>query len=122
MPLAGCPPNAQRFVKVIKTEEKGSDVNIATYLLRDGYNGLYDVAVLVSNDSDLLEPVRIVRHELDLPVGIVFPMIDQKRHPSQTLIKEASFVKRVRRGALAASQFPVMLKDANGSFTKPTSW
>jgi hypothetical protein len=28
MPLAGCPPGEQRFAKVIKTEEKGSDVNL----------------------------------------------------------------------------------------------
>ena len=30
---------------VFKTEEKGSDVNLATYLLRDGFKGLYDTAV-----------------------------------------------------------------------------
>jgi hypothetical protein len=37
MPIAGCPPISQKFAKVIKTEEKGSDVNLATHLLSDGY-------------------------------------------------------------------------------------
>ena len=62
MPLAGCPPNAQKYVKVIKTEEKGSDVNMATHLIRVGFKDHYEVAVLITNDSDLLESVRIVRY------------------------------------------------------------
>ena len=36
LPLAGCPPDAQRSVRVIRTEEKGSDVSLAAHLLRDG--------------------------------------------------------------------------------------
>ena len=39
MPKAESPAGQQRYVKVIKTEEKGSDVNLATYLLRDAYSG-----------------------------------------------------------------------------------
>ena len=35
--------------------------NLATYLLHDGFTGAYDTAVIVSNDSDLREPVRVVR-------------------------------------------------------------
>lgn len=34
MPLAE-PSKNQRFVKVVKTEEKGSDVNFAVHLLND---------------------------------------------------------------------------------------
>ncbi|MEW6127853.1 MAG: NYN domain-containing protein [Acidobacteriota bacterium] len=37
MLVAGCPPHAPQYIKVVKTEEKGSDVNIATHLLNDGY-------------------------------------------------------------------------------------
>jgi hypothetical protein len=37
-------------VKVLKTEEKGSDVNLASYLLIDAYCSDCDVAVIVSND------------------------------------------------------------------------
>jgi hypothetical protein len=43
---------------VWKTEEKGSDVNLATYLLLDGHDGQYDEAVVISGDSDLIEPIK----------------------------------------------------------------
>ena len=48
MPVADPPPNT---VSVIKTEEKGSDVNLATYWLTDGFEGDYERAVIISNDS-----------------------------------------------------------------------
>lgn len=118
MPLAGCAPGAQKYARVIKTEEKGSDVNLATHLLRDGFSGLFDAAVLVTNDSDLLEPVRIVREELKKVVGILNP----HRHPSRVLLKYASFVKPIRRGVLMTSQFPQTLRDANGVIQRPADW
>ena len=110
--------NPARQVKVIKTEEKGSDVNIAAHMVNDGHRRRYEMAVLISNDSDLLEPLKIVRTELNLPVGILNP---QKR-PSRVLLQHASFVKKIRRGPLQASQFPARLQDANGRFRKPAGW
>lgn len=108
-----------KFIRVLKTEEKGSDVNLATHLLNDGYKKEYEVAVIISNDSDLMEPIRIVKDELRLPVGVINP---NQPHPSQVLLKTATFFKRIRKGALAASQFPPIMKDSNGEFHKPTSW
>lgn len=119
MPLANRPPGKQQYVKVIKTEEKGSDVNIATHLLHDGYQGLYGIAIVISNDSDLVEAIRIVRNELKKGVIILNPF---KNTPSQELKKVATFVKPIRQGVLAASQFPSPLKDQNGTFYKPPSW
>ena len=69
MPLANPPPGGPKYARVIKTEEKGSDVNIATHLINDGYTGNFEVAVVLSNDSDLVEPIKIVRQELNLPWG-----------------------------------------------------
>jgi uncharacterized LabA/DUF88 family protein len=62
MPMANPTYPGQR-VKVIKTEEKGSDVNLAVYLLNDAWLDLFDCAIIVSNDSDLDEAVRIVRED-----------------------------------------------------------
>lgn len=50
MPLANSPREKLQYIKVIKTEEKGSDVNLATHLLSDAYENVYDIAVVVSND------------------------------------------------------------------------
>jgi uncharacterized LabA/DUF88 family protein len=118
MPVAGCSPHKQQYVKVIKTEEKGSDVNLAAHLVNDGHKGLYEAAVLITNDSDLQEPVRIVRHELGLVVGIINPY----QRASRALVQHASFVKTIRKGLLAATQFPDTLHDAHGTFTKPKGW
>jgi hypothetical protein len=51
-------------VEVLKTEEKGSDVNIAAHLVNDAHKGRFEAAVLITNDSDLLTPMQIVRREL----------------------------------------------------------
>lgn len=51
-------------VEVLKSEEKGSDVNLATYLLVDCYRSDCDVAVIVSNDSDLAENTQSGRRLL----------------------------------------------------------
>ena len=53
MPVASSLLKKPKYVNVMKTEEKGSDVNIAAHLINDGYKGLYQVAILVTNDSDL---------------------------------------------------------------------
>ena len=119
MPLVNCPPGHQRYVRVIKTEEKGSDVNIATHLLHDGYKEAYAVAVVISNDSDLVEAIKIVRNDLKKEVIVLNPFKDT---PSQELNRVATFVKPIRQGVLAASQFPGPMQDQNGGFYKPPNW
>ena len=67
-----------RFVEVNVTSEKGSDVNLATYLLTDGYEGDYEQALVISNDSDLALPIKTVRDKLSLPVGVTNPSTNAK--------------------------------------------
>jgi hypothetical protein len=110
--------NPAQKVWVDKTEEKGSDVNLASHLLRDAYGRRFEVAVLVTNDSDLAEPVRIVAQEIGLPVGLLNP----HQFHSRELRQYATFVKRIRQGDLASSQFPKTLQDGKGKFAKPAGW
>lgn len=105
-------------VWVDKTEEKGSDVNLASHLLRDTFQKKFEVAVLITKDSDLAEPVRIVSQELKFPVGILNP----HQFHSRELTQYATFVKRIRQGDLASSQFPALLTDRKGTFSKPVDW
>ena len=118
LPLARPSAEGSRTVEVVRSEEKGTDVNLATHILVDGFNGDYDAAVIVSNDTDLLEPIRIVRGQLGYPVGILNPQRQQIR----VLAKAATFYKRIRQGPLQASQFPNTITDAHGTITKPQSW
>ena len=116
MYLSGVTPPQKVWVD--KTEEKGSDVNLASHLLRDAFLKQFEVAVLISNDSDLAERVRIVAEELKFPVGIINP----HQYHSKELQRYARFVKRIRQGHLLASQFPATIQDAKGSFSKPVGW
>ena len=118
MPLAVSPGQKQTYARVIKTEEKGSDVNLATHLLHDAHMGRFDVAVVVSNDSDLLEPIKIVREVLGKKVGVLNP----HQNPSRALLPHIDFIKPIRGGVLRLSQFPATLSDARGTITKPTGW
>ena len=73
-----------KFVNVIKTEEKGSDVNLAVQLLNDAWLDLHDCAVIVSNDSDLSESLRLVKEQHKKKIGLITP---GKIHPSRELLK-----------------------------------
>lgn len=99
-------------------EEKGTDVNLAVHLVNDAHLKKFETAVVVSNDSDFAEAVRIVTQELQLEVGILSPF----KKSSRELCKYSTFKREVRSGAITSSQFPDNMNDAKGKFTKPASW
>ena len=103
---------------MVKTEEKGTDVNIATYLMLDAVNKECEMAVILTNDSDLATPVQIIRSQFGLQVGIFNP----HRNRSWPLVRAANFYRPIRRGPLGASQFPPQLSDGQGIITKPPTW
>lgn len=105
-------------VQVLKSEEKGSDVNLASRLLIDCYLSKCDVAVIISNDSDLLFPIEHVKRYLGKTIGLVNP----HERPSRELLAVANFYKPIRSSLLAKCQFPDKLTDSVGNFHKPPSW
>ena len=117
MPLAR-PRRGARSVEVMKTEEKGSDVNLATFLLLDAFKSDCQVAVVISNDSDLKLPIEVAQHELGLRVGVVNPHPPERR--SRAL--QPTFFKQIRTSALAACQFSPVLRDTRGEIRKPSRW
>ncbi len=66
-------PLCGRFQSIFKTEEKGSDVNLGSHLLMDGFLGRYEAAIVITGDSDLVTPFRMVRTQLIKPVGVLNP-------------------------------------------------
>ena len=64
-----------QVARVRKTEEKGSDVNLGVHLVRDAFKGYFDTAAVLTNDTDLCEPLRIVTQELNLPVILLSPEV-----------------------------------------------
>lgn len=112
--VKGEPP----MVDVVKTEEKGTDVNIACSMVTDAADNLFDCAVLVSGDSDLTTPVKICIGKYGKRVGVLNP----QKMKCHALEKAATFYKHVRESALAGNQLPAVLEDSRGSFHKPKSW
>ncbi|MBN8542863.1 MAG: NYN domain-containing protein [Alphaproteobacteria bacterium] len=109
------PPRS--YVKVEIAEEKGSDVNLASHLINDGWKDLYDVAVVVSNDTDLVEPIRIVKEELHKTVGIICP---HKRLAENLASIPPSFIRHIDNKMLRMSQFSRVI--TRTSIKKPDSW
>ena len=89
MPLAHPPASGSRMVEVLRTEEKGTDVNLASYLLLDAFRNEYEQAVVVSNDADILTPIKIVQDEFGLSVGILNP----QKKPSRALKDATDFYR-----------------------------
>lgn len=109
-------------VQVIVNEEKGSDVSLATYLVADAFRDEFDVAVVISNDSDLYEPIRIVSDpgELAKPVLLVNP------HPHRVAsrLRQMPGVHywKMTLNKLQDAQLPEHLEDNAGFITKPPTW
>lgn len=111
------PKGMQKMASVWKTEEKGSDVNLAVHLLNDAWTGKCDCAVVVTNDSDIAEAMRLIKEQHIIRIGLVTP---GKRKQSKQLKYHADFIQRVRAGALRESQLPNPIPQTN--IFKPQSW
>lgn len=109
-----------KTVEVIKREEKGSDVNIASHLLLDAFREDAEAFVVISNDSDLKEPLRMVREELHKIVGLVTP----GGRTSQALVKcHPTFQKSIREPLLRGNQLPQEIQLTSGAtLRRPDSW
>ena len=108
--------------QIIKPEEKGTDVNLASYLLFDCFNGEYEQAVVISNDSDLARPVRMVRDEFGKTVIVVNPVRKARRGVREMEEASTRMIHRISPTLLGRCQFPAQLKDAEGVIPKPRNW
>ena len=112
-----CECCARNTIEVVKTEEKGSDVNLAVSLVKDAFLQRFELAVVISNDSDMQSAIDIAMKELELPVIVVNPSRakpDSLRGTKQLRVKEF---------ALRRNQFNNRLILPNGHvLTKPQDW
>jgi hypothetical protein len=114
------------FVKASIPQEKGSDVKLGVHLVRDSFLNAYDVAYVLTNDTDLTEPIRIASQELGKTVIIVPPILPRSPKnpvPSPSLKQVASDVRFIQNEDLEAAQFPdEVAKPRGGTLTRPDSW
>ena len=118
-PVITLPPGAAPEVAYVwKTEEKGSDVNLGVHLVRDAFLGAFDVAAVLTNDTDLVEPVRIVTQELGLAVTLLSPIA----RPATSLANVASGIRHVQP-YIGPCQLPDPVPvQGKKPISKPTEW
>jgi uncharacterized LabA/DUF88 family protein len=105
---------------VKRPEEKGTDVALASHLILDAIDQVADSYAIVTNDSDLVPPVKMLAkrgHDLAL-VSVAGPHYN-KAFDGAGL----SAVRQIREGTLRAAQFPAAIVDSHGrTIRKPPSW
>lgn len=111
------------MMEVLRCEEKGTDVNLAVHLVNDAHQSdparTFDLAVVLSADSDLYEAIRIVTQEIGKPVFVYTP---NSQVQAAKLRRAATNVFSLTASKLRASTFPDVMTDSRGSFSKPAGW
>lgn len=109
----------QPLVEVMAREEKGSDVNLATYLLKDAFLADFEQAIVISNDSDLASAVHVARVDASLPIHVVSPALSVV----QELRKAATSARCLDKSLIPQCQLPARITLRDGSvINKPANW
>ena len=118
-PACALPPGmAPHVAYVWKTEEKGSDVNLGVHLVRDAFIHAFHEAAVLTNDTDLVEPIRIVTREAGLPVTLLTPV----PKPATSLVAVSSHVRHIKP-YLGPCELPDPVVLPNGKkISKPAGW
>lgn len=112
-PLAG-----RDFVQAVVSEEKGSDVTLASHLVWDACHRLIDRALIISNDSDLQTPVTM-GHDVGREGDPREPTPSQRQADNL----HGDDRRNLTRRHLAACQLPERTWDAEGREVRcPAAW
>jgi hypothetical protein len=118
-PRISLPSGAKPVVAyVYKTEEKGSDVNLGVHLVRDAFQKKFETAAVLTDDTDLAEPMRIVGQELGMPLILLTPT----NRPGKSLTRHVIEVRHIGP-YLGPCQLPNPVILPNGKRAiKPSDW
>ena len=100
-------------------EEKRTDVNIALRVLGDACSDLYDKAVIISADSDLLPVIEAVRELAPAKQVGVMPPIGRDLCE---LANAADFKRKMREKLLRQAQFPDTVHVGTKTIKRPPHW
>ena len=90
-------------------------------MLLDAFNGVFDTAVVVSNDSDLTTPIEMLVNELRKKVIVINPS-PPKFQSKELRGASSGALNTINQSVLVASQFEKTMTDSRGTFSRPPSW
>jgi 6-hydroxy-3-succinoylpyridine 3-monooxygenase len=106
-----------------KLEEKQSDVSLALNAYSDAVRKEVDQVIAVTNDSDFVPAMKMLRQHTSAVVGLIVPMRQNVGNVNTELTKHAHWVRtHIREEEFSASQLPAMVRLQNGAVHKPLSW
>nr|DAF74573.1 MAG TPA: NicB-like protein [Caudoviricetes sp.] len=109
-----------KTVEVIKTEEKGTDVNLAVQMVADAKDDKFDYALLFSNDSDMAYAVKIAVKDCGKMVGL---FVDRHATSFPSLKKNVLHIKKLTPTIFASNQLPDKIITTEGrTINKPAEW
>ena len=119
----GEPPLASERREVWKLVEKQSDVALSLSAYGDAMHNEVDHVVFVTNDTDAVHALDLIRRDTCVKIGLVVPTRDHQRRVNTDLEKCADWVRtHIPDFELAAAQLPGMVKLGAKSVHKPLSW
>ncbi|MCL2673082.1 MAG: NYN domain-containing protein [Alphaproteobacteria bacterium] len=109
-------------VDVSYWSEKCTDINLATGLVADAYEDLFDTALLVTNDSDQVATVSTLKRRPDKNLRILTP-VQENGSQSKDLFDSCHDVQIIRQYHMADSQLPTVVRSgAEQIFRRPDQW
>ena len=101
-------------------EEKGSDVNFCVHLLHDAWRDQFERAILVTNDSDMAEAIRLVRSQFpDKELVLLPPGVS--RNPSKNFRQFVTSHFWITPNIIQNAQLPNPIIN-NPRLSKPEAW
>ena len=109
----------KKLVHAMKFEEKRTDVNIVTEMLRDAYTTDVQSFVLISGDSDFATPLDLIRQDLRRQVMVLNP-----KDRRSDLIHHATIYKDIPRDLPLRCQLPDIIPVGTHGNTihRPSAW
>ena len=108
------------YIWVMKPEEKGTDVNLAVHLVRDSLKNIFDIALVISNDSDLKEAIWIARKEGNKKIYIANPHLWKENKCHIDLKRVSTREIKINVDLLGDCQLPESIPGTK--ISRPDKW
>ena len=114
-----CNESRYGMARVVKLEEKRSDVNLAVNAMLDAARNKADCFMIISGDSDQAGTIEALRYEFGKSVLVFNPHTTVSEH----LKRISSYYAHIQPSVLAECQMPDVVSLASGrTIHRPPAW